>query len=93
MNKLGKVPGINLLILLFYMVWIYCVNKGTSEAALGILLLSAFAITAHVILNLVIAFVYFVKRDKEKGKAFLLSAGIVLVVGFSSCLGASGMFG
>jgi hypothetical protein len=88
MNKLGRVAGINLLILFCYMVLIYVSNQGTGEAELGILLLAAFSIAVHVFLNFVLGIYFVFKQDKAMGRAFLLSAGIVLVVGFSSCFGA-----
>jgi hypothetical protein len=88
MNKLGKVAGINLLILFCYMIFIYISNKGTGEAELGILIFAAFCITIHVFLNFGLGIYFVFRHDKALGRAFFLSAGIVLVVGFSSCLGS-----
>ena len=88
MNKLGKVAGINLLILFVYMILIYFTNSGGGEAELAIALLSSLCIGLQVFVNFVLGIVFFVKSDRVAGRAFLLSAVVVLVVGFSSCFGA-----
>jgi len=76
------------LILFIYMVLIYFSMSGGSEAELGIALMASFCIGIHVFVNFVAGIYFFVKSDRVAGRAFLLSAGIVLVVGFSSCLGS-----
>jgi len=90
MNNLGKIVGVNLLILFIYMLWIILSNAGP-EAALGIVILAAMCIVVHVVLNFIIAIYYFIKGNKPTGKAFFLSAGLVLVIGFSSCLGSASL--
>lgn len=87
MSDIKQIAGINLLILLLYMVLINVSSTG-SERELGLLIFSSFAIVAHVAVNVLIAIVFFIKK-KNSAKSYLLSAAIVLVIGFSSCLGST----
>jgi hypothetical protein len=87
MESLKKIGGINLLILLLYMGLINVSSTGP-ERELGVLVFAATAITFHVGINILLAVILFFKKDKN-ARAFLLSAVIVLVVGFSTCLGST----
>jgi len=88
MKNLGKIAGINLLILFIYMVLIYIGTTGGGEEELGLLISAALCIAVHVFTNFVIGLYFLFTSQSTKGLAFLLSAGIVLLVGFSSCLGS-----
>lgn len=87
MESLKKIGGINLLILLIYMGLINVSNTG-HERELGVLVFAAIAISFHVGINVLLAIILFFKKDKN-AKSFLLSAVIVLAVGFSTCLGST----
>lgn len=87
MRNIKKIVGLNLLLLLVYTLLIHFANSG-SEKALGILIASAYIIGLHVFISLVIALVSF-GSDKDRGKVWLLNTGIVLLVGFSTCLGSA----
>ena len=82
MNKFGKIVGGNLLILL-----IYTLSSHIFFTQLNRLILLAVMIVIQVVLNLIYCIVNFSKGDTELGKAFLLSTGLVLVIGFSTCIG------
>lgn len=89
MKHLKKIVGINLVVLLVYSAIIRLVvapgdNDGKS---IGILIISAVVISFHVIVNLLIMIFYYLDKNKALGNAWLLSAGIVLLVGFSTCWG------
>lgn len=84
MKSVSKITGVNLAIMLIYSLAIRFNNTG-SEKALGILLFSAMVITVHVIILLIICAILYADKQKEKGRAFLLSSGLVLLIGFSSC--------
>lgn len=84
MSSTSKITGINLAILLFYSLFIRFNSRG-SEGALSILIFSAFAIAAHVFILLIICAILYAGGQKDKGRAFLLSSGLVLLIGFSSC--------
>jgi hypothetical protein len=90
MSDLKKIVGINLLILVIYSLLIHFTSSG-GEEELVILVLSAFAVGGHVAITVIVALVYFFSRNAPMGKAFLLSALVVLVVGFSACLGSAAM--
>lgn len=90
MKHLGKIAGYNLLAILVYSILIRAVSGGGSshgDQNLGILLFSAIAVGIHVLVCLVMSAITYSGEDKALAKAWLLSAGIVLVVGCSACLG------
>ncbi|HXO74074.1 MAG TPA: hypothetical protein VN824_02565 [Puia sp.] len=91
MKSLGRIAVVNILVILAYSALIRLIAWGGSgrgsEAGLGIALMSAFAVGAHVLICLVVAGVYSSDKKRDLGKAWLLSAGVVLLVGFSTCLG------
>jgi hypothetical protein len=87
MNKLKRIAGINLIILLFYTI-------ATRIAADSDGLIMALCIAFQVGVNLIIAVVSFIKalgfsikKDFTIALSYLLSAGIVLLIGFSICVG------
>jgi hypothetical protein len=88
MKSLKKIAGINLLILFAYSVLIRIFSSGGGQgASMSILIMSAFAVGLHVLICLIITVIEYGNKAKELGKAWLLSSGIVLLVGFSTCLG------
>jgi hypothetical protein len=86
MKPLTKIAGINLLILLTYSALIRLVSLGEGQA-MNILIMSAFAVGLHVLICAVVCGASYSNNKKELGKAWLLSTGIVLLIGFSTCLG------
>ncbi len=90
MKEVKKIAVINLLILLAYSLIIRIINGGGgthNDEGIGILFLSAIAVSLHVFVCLVIMAFHYFDKNNNMGKAWLLSAGIVLLVGFSTCLG------
>jgi len=66
------IAGINITILIGYTVWIRAIEGNNNALALGLLIIF------HIILCIIISpFIY--------SKGFLLSALLVLLVGFSTC--------
>lgn len=86
MPEIKKVAGYNLLILLIYSIIIRALF-GNDHDDYGILLVSAFVIAIHTLANIIFCIVNYSTGKKVLGKAFLLSTGIVLLIGFSTCLG------
>ena len=84
MKSVSKITGVNLAIMLAYSLGIRF-SYSSSERALGILITSAVVIGLHVLILLLISIVYYAGKQKEEGRAFLLSTGLVLLIGFSSC--------
>lgn len=80
MNKFGKIVGGNLLILLIYSlcIQIFCTSY-------DLFIIPVMMILFQVVLNLVLSVAQFGKGDRELGKAYLLSSGLVLGIGFSIC--------
>jgi len=91
MKSLSRIVGINLIILAIYTLIIHFSNTldHSNDAFLGILILSILPIAIHVIVNIIIAIVFFAKNNLPMGKAFLLSALVVLIIGFSTCWGSA----
>jgi hypothetical protein len=88
MKKFGKVVGMNLAGVLVYSAIFRLVDWGEGGGGLtGILLLSAIAVGLHTLVCLIISLGAFASRDNETGRIWLGTTAIVLVVGFSVCLG------
>lgn len=83
MKSLKSIAGYNLLAILAYSVLIRLAAGGD----MGILIISAFAVGLHVVTALVISGFYASDKKKEEARAWLLTALLVLLVGFSTCLG------
>ena len=90
MKPLKKIAGINLAILLAYTVLLGVVTHESSGQykGLGTMMALAVAISLHVCVTIILSLYYFVRSNNPNGKAYLLSSLLVLVVGFSACVGA-----
>ena len=84
MREFKIIGGINLLILIIYTVFLKISDNPHDSLAIGIY--SAMLIAIHVIVNIIASLVYFGNKNKALGKAYLLSAALILLVGFSTCL-------
>ena len=88
MKPLKKIAGINLLVLFAYSAVIRILSSGSGQGvAMSILIMSAFAVGLHVLICLIVSAIEHGNKSRELGRAWLLSSGIVLLVGFSTCLG------
>ncbi|MEZ5042997.1 MAG: hypothetical protein R2828_24085 [Saprospiraceae bacterium] len=89
MSKTGKLIGTNLLILLVYSLIGAgsFLNSHDQYAGLGFGMIMVMAIGIHVFALMIISIVLFVKKDKARGRDFLISMFVVLLVGFSACFG------
>lgn len=81
------IAGVNLVVLFAYSSLIH-LNARPEGMSTGVIIQLAYAIAIHVFLCLVISLSGLVEK-KGLNKAWLLSAGIVLVVGFSTCMGST----
>jgi hypothetical protein len=86
MEDIKRIGGINLAILVGYMLLINITSTGP-ERGLGVAIFAAMAIIAHVAITGLIAIVFFIQK-KRSAPSYLLSAVLVLVIGFSACLGS-----
>jgi uncharacterized BrkB/YihY/UPF0761 family membrane protein len=91
MTYIKKIAGINLGILLLYTLFAGFGSRGQSHAQLGVLMLMAFAVSVHVAVCLLAMIYMFVNKKRDEGRAWLLTAGLVLVIGFSACYGAASL--
>jgi hypothetical protein len=89
MSNIKKIVGINLCIMLVYMVLINITSVG-QERQLAVLVFSAFAVGVHVAISVLVAIIFFIQKNPQ-AQAFLLSAGLVLLIGFSACLGSTAL--
>lgn len=90
MGKIGKVILLNIGILLMYnIVAMLTQQRGASEAQLGAMMMLLVAISFHVLTLLVTSVVSFLRGNKELGNATIISALVVLIIGFPACI-ASG---
>ncbi|MBS1595085.1 MAG: hypothetical protein JST90_12260 [Bacteroidetes bacterium] len=90
MPYLRKVLFINLLILAAY--WVLCkVYCGGPSEQLGFMLLMMLCIALHVVALFAAGISFAVRGEKPRRNAYLTSAGLTLLVGFSSCLGGAAL--
>ncbi len=87
MNKINKIAGINLAILATYFLLLKVSSKKNDY--LGTMLFMAFAIAAQATINAILSLTYFFSKRSDLGKAYLLSMGLVLIIGFSACVGGA----
>jgi hypothetical protein len=88
MNNFGKIVGINLGILLLYslVIRIIAMIWSSDQRALGIMTFSAIGVGLQVVVCLLISLAFFGSRN-DMARNWLATAGMVLLVGFSVCLG------
>lgn len=78
---------VNLLILVACNVILQVETWGDTYARTYITLGLAIYLFCHIVLLLLIAGIQFARKKRESGKAFLNTAGLILLIGFSACLG------
>ena len=91
MTYIKKIAGINLGILLLYTVVSNLGSRGQNEASLQVAMMMLVFVGLHVIFCLLAMVYMFANKKRPEGRAWLLSAGLVLVIGFSACLGSSSL--
>lgn len=89
MQGTGKIVGINLIIMAVYTVICFGIFIADSDqyAGMGYGIFMMGLIGLHVVALLILAIVFFVRKENTKGKAYLISLVVVLLIGFSACLG------
>jgi hypothetical protein len=90
MEQNKKIIWINLAILLIYTVIIQLTGELQSDhshKSLFILMYTMYAIIAHLGINIFVTIFFFYKDDNDKGKVLALSSLLIILVGFSTCLG------
>lgn len=75
------------MIILVWSIIIRTWVTGGNIHAVSILEASAYAVCLHVVVCLVVAGIAFLLKKHEVAKIWLLTAGVVQLVGFSACLG------
>lgn len=89
MKTIKKINLINLLILLVYTVIIGLIIPHGRARGIEVILLSSMAVGLHVLTLFIIGIIYYFYDNYEKGNAYMLSSGVVLLIGFSACMGNS----
>jgi len=89
MQGTGRIVGINLIILAIYTVITLGIfmNDSDQYAGMGYGIFMMILLGIQSLILLILSIVFFVKKNKERGKAFLISLFVVLLVGFSACFG------
>lgn len=95
MNKIKRVGGINLIILLVYTALAGLIGLGEhgQYKGLGTMIFMAFAVGVHTAILLLISLIRFIGKDRESGRAYLLSSLLILLIGFSACFGVATLIG
>jgi hypothetical protein len=92
MEQIKKIIWINLAILLAYTLLIQFAAQLQSDQhyrPLFVLGFTLYALIAHIGINLLLSIGYYYNDNKDRGKAFILSSLITLLVGFSACWGSA----
>lgn len=90
MKNVGKIVGINLLILILYFVGVSFIRGNEADIA-RLIYLGIFLIPIHVIVCFITSFVYLISNDPNikktsaYSKGFFLSGLLVALIGFSLC--------
>jgi hypothetical protein len=93
MTDLKKIVGINLAILLGYGILARLADSGSGhDKGLGFMVLMASAVVLHVVVNVIGAIILFIGKKSPEGRAFLLSALLVAIIGFSACWGLASTY-
>jgi len=90
MNSLKKIAGLNLLILLIYTLLVSVLSAG-NQWQMSFMIFMAMLIAVHVGINFIASLIFFVQRNRNMGRNYLLSALLVLVIGFSTCFGIASL--
>ena len=83
MKSLHKITGINLLVLTIYSVMFLATKEGDMYQ----FIIRAFALGLHLIVALLVSLIALITGRKLLAKNWLLASLVVLVIGFSFCLG------
>ena len=78
MDKAKKVIGVNLLIML---AWLAGIGFAHNGSLIGIGLFALIFVVTQIIVNLLIGIVFYLKKDVPGGNTFMVSAGVVMIVG------------
>lgn len=93
MNPLKRIAAINMAILLVYTLLSRLAdNKGGQYKGLGFMIFMMIGIAVHVLVNIILCLFHFARKNKELGRAYLISAILVLLIGFSACLGLASLY-
>ena len=80
-----RILAINMVILAFYTFLAYAPNGGGA-------LSDAFFVAGHVAICFIVGIIATVASKKDTAKGFYLSAGLVLLIGFGTCIGLADLF-
>ena len=91
MKPLTEILLLNFAAMLIFMISFYFLAKWSEAVVPGVVVagLMFFIIPLQALINLILSTIGFYSKDKREGSYFLLSALMVLVVGFSACWGAA----
>ena len=88
MKTTHKILLINLIILIVYSAFSFLSSKTAGQyngMEFGLLMLML--VFGHSLINFIIAIALFINGDNVKAKTFLLSSGLIVLIGFSACVG------
>ena len=80
-----RILAVNMAILAFYTLYAFTSDGGA--------VIDAFLIAGHLIICIVVGVSAALASNKDVARGFFLSAGLVLLVGFGSCVGVASLIG
>ncbi len=92
MTLTRKILWVNVIILFAYLTLLNMALKAEgNKAGLGFLILAAFSLGLHLVINLIIAIIMFCRGKEDIGRAFLFTLPLILVIGFPMCFAGVGL--
>lgn len=85
-GTLKRILGVNLGALVIYSIAIGIMGRDNS---IEFAILMLMAVAAHVFVCIILSIVRFVQKNSLAGKALLISALIIAIVGLSTCVGGA----
>ena len=68
-------------------------DDGGHMRGLGYMIIMMFFVGGHALINLILMIVFFVRKSKAYGLAFLVSLLLIGILGFGACMGGGTMLG
>jgi uncharacterized membrane protein YozB (DUF420 family) len=87
MQHFKKIAFWNFIILLVMNLIAFGSSQGSYESEMSYVVVLAFLIILLIGINFIIGVYFIIKQDIEKGRNFMICSAVVLLIGFSTCIG------
>ncbi len=81
MKDIGKIAGFNILFILLYDILLRLGTDGGSAV-----IISLFLVVGQTLVNFILAIILYSTKNSQRANSFLLTAILVLIIGFGVCV-------